>query len=198
MNWWKDRKANMFNRKASDPHNRPDEVLRAIGIKQGQTIADIGSGGGYFAVQFAKAIGPSGRVYACDLDADFLDFLRRYSEKEGVTNLTTVHITRDVPDISNGSVDIIFMRNVVHHIKERTTYFRSTKHMLKPNGRLCIIDYDGRGRFFSFWRKFGHKVRKEEVIKEVVSSGFHLLQDHDFLPEQLFLVFSPIDTGAEK
>ena len=61
----------MFNRKASDPKNKPDEILEALELQQGQRVADIGAGGGYFSLRFAEAVGKDGRVFAVDTNPKF-------------------------------------------------------------------------------------------------------------------------------
>jgi precorrin-6B methylase 2 len=64
-------KAEMFNRKASDPKNKPDKILEALTLQQGQKVADIGAGGGYFSIRFAEAVGRDGRVFAVDTNPKF-------------------------------------------------------------------------------------------------------------------------------
>ena len=66
-------KAKMFNKKASDPKNKPDQIIETLGLQPGQTIADIGAGGGYFSLRFADAVGRKGVVYAIDTNPEFLE-----------------------------------------------------------------------------------------------------------------------------
>jgi predicted methyltransferase len=75
-------KAQMFNKKASDQRNKPDEIIEAIGLKSGHTVADIGAGGGYFSLTFAELIGEAGKVYAVDINPEFLQFIKDNSEKK--------------------------------------------------------------------------------------------------------------------
>ncbi len=56
----------MLNKKASAAKNKPDEIIEALGLKPGQCIADIGAGGGYFSIEFAKIVKEEGKVYAID------------------------------------------------------------------------------------------------------------------------------------
>ena len=64
-------KARMFNKEASNPKNKPDEVLNVLKLRQGQVIADIGAGGGYFSLRFAEIVGENGRVFAVDTNQNF-------------------------------------------------------------------------------------------------------------------------------
>jgi arsenite methyltransferase len=181
-------KAEMFNSKASKPKNKPDEVLKALELKQGQTVADIGSGGGYFALRFAEIVGAEGHVFAVDTDQNFLDFIKNSAKEKGLSNVETVLAAKDAAPLPENSLNLIFMRNVCHHLPDRPEYFRKLKAALKPEGRIAIIEYRGGG--FSFHGLFGHYVPKETIIKEMEQVGYQLEKDLDFLPEQSFTVFN--------
>ncbi len=183
-------KADMFNRKASDPKNRPDLILETLSLQPGQTIADIGSGGGYFSLRFADEVGKEGKVYSVDTDTELLEVIRADAQEKGLTNLETIPATESRPPLPEKSLDLIFMRNVYHHLPDRVAYFRNLAGVLKPKGKLAIIEHKEGGSFFSFRRLFGHNTPKETIIKEVKEAGYRLLKDHDILPEQHFLVFS--------
>jgi arsenite methyltransferase len=74
--------AKMFNKKASDLRNKPDQIVEAIALKPGQSIADIGSGGGYFSLRFAEMVGKEGRVYAIDTKPEFLEYVKNSAKKK--------------------------------------------------------------------------------------------------------------------
>jgi len=182
-------KAEMFNRKASDPKNKPDEILEALALQQGQNVADIGAGGGYFSLRFAEAVGKDGQMFAVDTNPKFLEFIKDNAKKKGLDNVETVLTAEDNPTLPEKSIDLIFMRNVCHHLPNRAEYFKKSKDALKPEGRIAIIEYRAGGRF-SFHRKFGHYVPKEIIIDEMKEAGYQLENDLDFLPEQSFTIFS--------
>jgi arsenite methyltransferase len=182
-------KADMLNRKASDPKNKPDEILEASELQQGQKVADIGAGGGYFTLRFAEAVGKDGRLFAVDTNPKFLQSIKNSAREKRLDNVETVLATEDTPNLPEKSMDFIFMRNVCHHLSNRVKYFRRLKGALKPSGRIAIIEYRDGGRF-SFHRKFGHYVPKKAIIEEMKDAGYRLEKDLDFLPEQSFLIFS--------
>jgi arsenite methyltransferase len=182
-------KAEMFNRKASNPKNKPGEVLKALGLQQRQRVADVGSGGGYFALRFAEIVGAEGRVFAVDTNPKFLEFIQDSAKENGLTNVETVPTEKDKPILPEKSVDLIFMRNVCHHLSNRVEYFRRLKNTLKTSGRVAIIEYRS-GRGFSFHKLFGHYVAKEKIIEEMKEAGYKLEKEEDFLPEQSFTLFS--------
>lgn len=182
-------KAKMFNKKASDPKNKPDQILEILALQPGQTIADIGAGGGYFSLRFADAVGKSGMVYAIDTNPEFLEFIRTSAEEKGLNNIKTTLVKEDKLTLPKKILDFLFLRNVYHHLQNRVEYFRNLKEFLKPDGKIVIIEYK-RGGSFSFQRIFGHYVLKEKIVKEMEEAGYQLKNDYDFLPKQSFTVYS--------
>lgn len=182
-------KARLFNRRASSAKSRSDEIVRVLSLKPGQQIADVGSGGGYFSFLFARYVGREGKVYAIDTNKGLLNFVRSSSEKNGFHNIITVLAQGDRFPLMNEKLDLVFLRNVYHHLPSREVYFRDLIESLDTGSKIAIIDYDGRGKW-SFHRFFCHYVPKETIINEMIAAGYSLVEDHTFLPEQSFLVFS--------
>lgn len=133
-------------------------------------------------------MGTHGQVFAVDTNPQFLDFIKKTAKEKGLTNVVTILTEKDKPTLLGENLNLIFMRNVCHHLANRTEYFKKLKHALKPEGRIVIIEYRG-GQRLSFHRLFGHYVPKERVIKEMEEAGYQLEKDLDFLPEQSFTVF---------
>ena len=181
--------AKMFNKKASDPRNKPDQIIEAIALKPGQSIADIGSGGGYFSMRFAKIVGKEGRVYAVDTKPGFLEYVKNSAKEKGLDNVIPTLVSGDKLDLPEKSLDLIFMRNVTHHIPNRIKYFKSLKRFLKPDGRNAIIEYK-KGKFFTFRGLFGHYISKEVIIQEMRKTGYLLEKEFNFLPEQHFTIYA--------
>ena len=182
------RKARMFNKKASDPRNKPDLVLDHLELQAGNIVADIGSGGGYFSLRFAEAVGKEGTVFAVDTNSGFLEFIKENAKEKGLNNVKTVLTSEDSLSLPE-KVDFMFMRNVCHHIPNRTGYFGKLKNYLKEGGHIAILEYR-KANHFTFHGLFGHYVPKEEIIEEMNQAGFQLEKDLDFLPEQSFIIFS--------
>jgi len=160
-------KAEMFNRKASDPKNKPDEIVEALALQQGQMVADIGAGGCYFSLRFAEAVGKNGRVFAVDTNPNFLEFIKNSAKEKKLNNIEVILAMEDNPTLPEQSMDLIFMRNVSHHLPNRVEYFKRLKGALKLDGRIAIIEYRAGGGRFSFHRKFGHYVPKETITAEM-------------------------------
>jgi len=184
-------KAKMFNRKAARKQSKADEILKALNIQPGQTIADIGSGGGFFTFLFSQLVGENGRVYAIDINEDYLEFIMRQVTKKGLMNVTTVLATEQLILLPSHSIDLLFVRNVYHHLQNRTHYFSQAKKLVAPQGRIAILEYSQQGSVLSFHRRCGHNVPKEIIIEEMTKAGYTVSASFDFLPVQSFTIFSP-------
>ena len=183
-----DKRAKMFNRRAANPKFKADQIIETLALKNGHTIADIGSGGGYFTYKFAKAVGEKGKVYAVDTNQEFLEFIKKEAANQGLSNIVTVLTTSEHPDLPKHTFDYIFMRNMTHHLSNRVEYFKGLKEILKSDGKIIIIEYDGRGGF-SFHKVSGHFIPKQTIIDEMREAGYKTDKSFDFLSEQSFTIF---------
>jgi len=189
--------AEMFNKKASDSKNKPDQIIEAIALRPGQSVADIGSGGGYFSLRFAEIVGKKGRVYAIDTKPEFLEYVKNSAKEKGLDNVIPTLVSGDKLDLPEKGLDLIFMRNVTHHIPNRMEYFKNLKRFLKPDGRIAIIEYK-KGKIFTFRGLFGHYVSKETIIQEMKEAGCLLKKEFNFLPQQHFTIYTVDYTVEDK
>src|SRR5215469_236487 len=120
---------------------KPDEIIQALELKNGDVVADIGAGTGYFSRRFAKAVAPDGKVYAVDVAADGLGYLKERAEKEGLNNIVTIVSREEDPMLPANAVDLAFFCDATHHIANRVNFYRAMAPGLKQHGRLAIIDY---------------------------------------------------------
>ncbi len=170
-----------------DEWQHPEEVIQALSIKPGDQIADLGSGSGYFTFRLADAVGPNGRVYAVDIDTDMnADLMKRVKDK-GYQNIEVLLAQPNDPGLPDTSINLIFSSNSYHHFENRTTYFANVRKHLQPQGRIAIIDFNGEG-----WLQqiIGHYTSSEVIQRELQEAGYTLDQEFDFLPDQVFLIFS--------
>ena len=170
-----------------DEWQKPEEVVRALELKPGDRVADLGAGSGYFTFRLARAVGPAGKVYAVDIDPDMIAVLGERAKSENAANVEIVSAKPDDPGLAPGSVDLIFTSDAYHHIDDRVAYFASVAKVLRPGGRIAIIDFNGSG-----WaiRMSGHYTPEETVRKEMARAGYRLVKQADFLEKQYLLVFS--------
>jgi len=180
----------MFNKKASKPKNKADQIMETLSLRTGQIIADIGSGGGYFTYRFAKAVGEKGQVYAVDTNQEFLAYIKKQSTEQGLANVVTMFTASEYPDLPKHTFDYVFLRNVLHHLPNRVDYFQILKEALKPDGKIAIIEFDGRRGFFSFQRLHHHYIPQNILLEEMKQSGYLIQKSYDFLSEQSFTIFT--------
>ena len=177
-----------------DAWQRPDEVIALLGVGEGDRVADVGAGGGYFTFRLARAIGETGRVYAVDVDDDMLGYLRQRAQDEGLSNVEVVRGELEDPRLPDGEIDLLLVCDTYHHIADRSAYFRRVLTDLAPNGRVAIIEYDDRS-----WtsRTIGHFTPSATILREMNEAGYRLLANHEILERQSFLIFGADDGTGE-
>jgi ubiquinone/menaquinone biosynthesis C-methylase UbiE len=120
----------------------PDEIMARIGPVSGMTIADIGTGTGYFALPFANAVGREGKVLAVDFQKEMLEILRRKLSASGAPqNLVIVEGEAARTTVPGNSCDLVFMSNLWHELDDNAGVLREVKRLLRPGGRLAILDW---------------------------------------------------------
>jgi len=177
-----------FEDPTRDSWQKPDEVVTAMGLERGDRVADIGAGSGYFTRRFARTVGETGVVYGVDIEPGMLQHIAAVAMKDGQPNIVPVLATPSNPMLAPSSVDVIFMCDTIHHIDDRADYYRVLKRDLAPGGRLVIVDFLKK-EDVPVGPPMEMKIAKEDLIAEIVSAGFRLKEEHDFLPYQYFLVF---------
>ena len=178
----------ILNKEASSAKSKPVEIIASLNIREGDIIADIGSGGGYFTLAFAGRAGKTGRVYAVDVKPKYLDFIQRKAAQEGYDNVISVLGAGGEMKLPEAGLDLVFARNVFHHLPEPGDYFRNLKKYLKPDGKVAIIDHKPK-RGFGFVALFKHHTPGEAVVQEMEKAGYRFVKSFNFLPDQTFNLF---------
>jgi len=178
--------ARVFDDPARDAWQQPAEVIRALRLAPEAKVADIGAGTGYFAVRLARAV-PAGRVYAVDSAPDMVRYLGERAKREGLSNLVAVQAAEGGPNLPE-PVDVALLVDVYHHIPARTEYFAALRSALRPGGRVAIVDFRLDG---SRGPPRAARISPDAVKQELARAGYALATQHDFLPDQYFLVFAP-------
>ena len=177
--------AKSFDDPARDEWQMPGRIIEALALTPGQVVADLGAGTGYFTVRLAKSAARP-KVYAVDIENGMLDYVRKRAAKEGLTQVVTVQASATSANLPE-PVDVVLVVDTYHHIPNRPAYFRDLRKSMKPSARLAIVDYrkgapSGPPEEFRF--------TPEQITAELKQAGLSLRVQHDFLPRQLFLIYT--------
>jgi arsenite methyltransferase len=177
----------ILNWYAGRTSSRSREIVDRLELRPGQSVADIGAGGGYFTYEFAQRVGPSGAVYAVDVKIAWLDAIRRESVQRGLRQIIPVFVRRGDFVLPEGKIDLVFMRDVVHHLPDPAAIFRKLPHHLSASGRIAIVDFIS-GKSFG---RMGHCIDPEKFRSDMDRWGYRMIHNWNFIPNQHFLVFAP-------
>ena len=171
-----------------DAYQKPDEVLQALHITEGEVIADVGSGSGYFALRLARHVGVDGHVYAVDINPDMVRHLNERIREGRLLNVSTILALPNDPLLPT-PVDRFLFVNVWHHVNDRPAYLALMKERLKPGGQVVIIDFHKRG--LPVRPPTRMKIARKDLLNQMQEHEFQLVEEPTFLPHQYFLVFQP-------
>lgn len=166
-----------------------DEVLTAMDVRGGVTVADVGAGDGFFTSRLARAVGPDGRVFAVDIDDSALERLRKRLDDEGIRNVTIVKGTQDDPKLPERVLDAALIVNAYHEMQQHQSVLSALRRALKPQGRLVIVEPvrdTRRGRSRADQVR-DHEIDPEFVLQDARAAGFRIVglqdpftvRDHD-------------------
>ncbi len=176
--------AQVFDDPARDKWQKPHQVIQSLGLKPDSIVADIGSGTGYFAIRLAHMLN-KGTVYGVDAEPDMVKYLSNRAQKLGLTNLYSIQGTADSPQLPK-KVDLVLFVDVFHHIADRVKYLTALRNTLNPGGRIAVIDF----RMDStVGPPAAGRIAPGQVIDDFKKSGYSVVQEYDFLPNQYFLIF---------
>jgi ubiquinone/menaquinone biosynthesis C-methylase UbiE len=178
-----------LEREGRDKEERPEVVLEAMELKEGMTVAEIGTGTGYFARRIAKAVGPTGKVLAVDIQPEMLELLKKYAAEEGITNIVPVLGTETDPKLPKGGVDRILMVDVYHEFQKPDEMLAHIRESLAPGGRVVLVEYRAEDESASHIHK-DHRMSTEQVLAEWNPAGFELLNQVETLPSQHLFLFT--------
>jgi ubiquinone/menaquinone biosynthesis C-methylase UbiE len=180
--------ADWLDRSERVQEEEPDAALDAIKLAVGSTVADVGAGSGYMTVKMARRVGPTGKVYANDIQPQMLSMLRQRLDREKLANVDLVLGALDDPRLPASAIDLILMVDVYHEFSQPQLMLRHMRDSLKPGGRLVLLEY--RKEDPSIPIRPDHKMSVAEAKMEVEAEGFTLSSVDERLPRQHILVFT--------
>jgi ubiquinone/menaquinone biosynthesis C-methylase UbiE len=177
-----------------DARQKPEELVRAMALKPGMVVADIGTGAGYMLPFLSRAVGSKGRVLAEDIQDDFLAKARTKAESEKLANVSFVKGSETDPMLPESGVDVALALDSYHHYDYPEKMLAGIRKGLKPGGKLVLVEYYKRKEAMPNGRALEHiRLDAPDVIKEIEANGFHLESQREHVKNsQYMLTFTAI------
>lgn len=171
-----------------DARQQPERIMEIIGVRPGMIIGEAGAGGGYFTVKLAEEVGPEGKIYANDIRKNYLEYIDERAKKEGFTNIETILGEERDPLFPDGSLDMVFMLNVYHHLDYKEDFLRNIVKDLKPGGTLVIVESDKDRRPSN-----GHSTDPDDVLTATWAAGYEVVLLDREHPKDFILIVRPVE-----
>ena len=166
---------------------KPDQVMDALHVAEGTTVADLGAGGGWFTMRLARRVGRHGRVYAGDVQRLMIEAIQRRVQREGLTNVTPVLGEDTDPKLPSNALDAVLIVDAFHEMEDPVLLLKNVARTLRPQGRIGIIEQrEGDG---GPGPDAAERVPPGVIISQAAAAGLKLVEQHKFLPYQYFLIF---------
>jgi len=179
--------AENFESDTREVYLRRHDVVAALDLRPGMTVADVGAGSGFYMSLFAAQVGPSGRVYAVELAPNWIEYLNEKVEEEGLSQVSVVRGTERSVELPEASLDLIFASDTYHHFEYPQSSLASIYGALKPGGLWVVLDYDKIPGVTSPSRMDHLRLGKAEAMQEILAAGFTLERDIDLDFEENYL-----------
>jgi len=184
-----ERWVSVFERPGREVYDRRQEIVAALELQPGMSVADIGAGTGLFTRIFARQVGDTGKVYAVDIAENFIDNILRTARVQELNNIEGIVNDQHASHLPQNAVDVVFICDTYHHFEYPRSMLASIRQALRSGGKLVIIDFRKQPGNSSAW-VMGHvRANRQTVIHEVQSAGFRLSKEPDILRSNYFLIF---------
>ena len=170
-------------------------IVAAMGIGDGDVVADVGAGTGFLTRLIAHTVRDEGRVFAVDITPSFLSHIAEKAAAEGLTNITTVLAEADDTKLPPASVDVVLVCDTYHHFEYPLRSTASIHRALRPGGRLIVIDFERTVGVSSQFAVNHVRAGKGTVTDEIKNSGFDLVREIPLMTNegQYYLEFEKRD-----
>lgn len=176
-----------LEREEREEEEEPTRLVEALALKPGDRLGDVGAGSGYLTWRLAKAVGPTGHVYANDIQPEMLAILKTNVAAHGVGNVTPVLGDVTDPKLPEGSLDLVILVDVYHECDHPYEMAQGMTRALRPGGRLVLVEYRGEEKWVPI--KPLHKMTEAQVRKEMALQPLRFETNLTLLPRQHVLVF---------
>jgi SAM-dependent methyltransferase len=176
-----------------------ETMLRALQLRPGMHVCDMGCGNGFYTLQMAAAVQPEGLVYAVDIQAEMLRLMQARAAEARIENVRPILGTLVNPRLPDNSLDLILLVDVYHEFSHPEHMLDAMRRALKPEGVAVLVEFREEDPEVPI--KPLHKMSKRQILKEWPPNGFRLVRQFDDLPWQHMMFFqrddlpSAIDSG---
>jgi ubiquinone/menaquinone biosynthesis C-methylase UbiE len=152
----------------------------------------MGCGDGYYTIELARRVGPTGKVIAVDIQPEMLQELSRRCEQNNLKNVDMILGLPHDPKLPEGKLDLILMVDVYHEFSNPIEMLDSMRKSLKKDGRIALVEFRGEDPQVPI--KPEHKMTKKQILKEYEANAFRLVDQYDRLPWQHLMFLGPDDS----
>lgn len=178
--------ADWLERNGRQQEEDSDRTISKMPLEPTTVVADVGAGTGYYTFRISKKV-PKGKVYAVDIQDEFISRLNNRKKEQSITNVEVIKGGEKTPNLPPSSADLIFMVDVYHELLYPHEMLQAIRKALKPSGKLLLIEYKAEDPDVAI--KPLHKMSVVQVNKELAANGFKLSRRDDSLPIQHFLLY---------
>lgn len=169
-----------WNTPARDAWQKPQEIVAALGLGPGQTVADVGAGTGYLLPHLSQAVGPQGKVWAVDVEEAMVSYLKQAAQKEQWGNVQVKLAAANSAGLEAASLDAAVILNTWHHIEDRAGYLDTLAPMMRPGARLLVVDFEPGAPGEGPPPKM--RLSAQTVIEEITQAGWRAELVEDTMP----------------
>ena len=179
----RERLAQTLGAHSREQTQKPEELVAALKLAPGMTVADIGTGVGFMLPFLTKAVGDTGKVIGEDIFPDFLEKAKQRAQEKGLANVEFVLGTEKDPKLPAGAVDVILVLDAYHHFDYPAEMLAGLRAALKPGGRLAIVDFYKEG----FNDPKHIRLDEADLGKEITAHGFELISSGPFVEKRQYI-----------
>jgi ubiquinone/menaquinone biosynthesis C-methylase UbiE len=173
-----------------EARQKPREIVEAMGLKIGDSVADVGTGVGFMLPYLSHAVGDTGHVYGEDIQTDFINQAKNRAQLQNLANVKFVMGTDRDPKLPAATMEGVLVLDVYHHFDYPEVMLEHIRDSLLSDGRLVIVEYyKRRGAMGGGDRALEHiRLDQDDLIKEVESNGFRLVSKRELNPNSQYIV----------
>lgn len=176
----------LWGEKRTNERQPPGKIMDAIGLGPGMVVGEVGAGRGRFTIHMAVRVGPTGKIYANDINADSLATLRDRAESDRLSNIETILGRVDDPLFPKNALDMVFMILTYHHLAKPVELLKNLLPSLKPGATVVVIDPDP---VKDHDRRDGYESTTREEIEPVAqAAGFEIARIETFLARDTIFI----------